>query len=302
MADAQANVHRLLQEDRVDLFFGPYSSVLTLAVAPIAETHGKILWNHGGSSDEIFARGWRTLIGGTAPASTYFARLPALLRRMDPSIDRLAILHADRGTFGSQVVRGLVGAANREGLLQVSAVACDLASIDPSELLAGESGESGCVIVLVGTFHDEVRLILKREAFPRTTQRFAAVAAGLTAFGEAVGPRAEGLLGPSQWEPGLGIDPEVGPGEAWVLASFSRAFGLRPEYPAVQAFAMGIIAAECVRRAGSLRPEALWEAAAALDVTTCFGRFRIDGETGRQIGYRPVLVEWCNGRKTVTDP
>ena len=52
IADAQANVLRLLTKDRLDLLFGPYSSVLTLAVAPIAEAHGKILWNHGGSSDE----------------------------------------------------------------------------------------------------------------------------------------------------------------------------------------------------------------------------------------------------------
>jgi len=50
---ARENVLRLLTEDRVDLLLGPYSSGLTRAVAPLAEGHGKILWNHGGSSDAI---------------------------------------------------------------------------------------------------------------------------------------------------------------------------------------------------------------------------------------------------------
>ncbi|HYN22167.1 MAG TPA: ABC transporter substrate-binding protein, partial [Thermoanaerobaculia bacterium] len=51
---ARENVLRLLTRDRVDLLFGPYSSVLTMAAAPIAEGHGKILWNHGGASDAIY--------------------------------------------------------------------------------------------------------------------------------------------------------------------------------------------------------------------------------------------------------
>lgn len=144
--------------------FGPYGSVLTLAVGAIAEAHGKILWNHGGASDEIFARGWRRQVGGIAPASAYFATLPAWLRRREPGIDR-------------------------------------------------------------------------------------------------------------------------------------QAFGRGPEYPAAQAFAMGVIAAKCVRLAGSLRDDTLREMASSLDVTTCLGRFRIDPQTGWQIGHRPVLVEWGGGRK-----
>ena len=45
------NVVRLLKEDRIDFLFGPYSSHLTVAVASIAESEKKILWNHGGTSD-----------------------------------------------------------------------------------------------------------------------------------------------------------------------------------------------------------------------------------------------------------
>lgn len=302
VADAEGNVHRLLTEDRVDLLFGPYSSVLTLAVAPIAEAHGRILWNHGGSSDEVFARGWRLLIGGLAPASTYFAGLPGWLRGEDPGLERLTVLHSQRGTFAGQVARGLAEAAEREGFRQVALVPCDLSAIDPSTSLGEGSDGAPQAIVLVGSYQDEVRVIRERRVLPSGVRRIAAVSAGLTAFGEAVGAQSEGVIGASQWEPGRGVAVQTGPAETWVLSRFRQAFGEEPEYPAVQALGLGVVAAECVRRAGSLRDEAVQQAAVGLDLTSCFGRFRINGETGRQVGHQPLLVEWRSGRKRVVWP
>lgn len=301
-ADAEENLRRLLTADRVDLLFGPYGSSLTLAAGGLAEAQGKLLWNHGGSSDAIFARGWRTMIGGAAPASSYLVSLPAWLRKTDPEIDCLVVLQAEHGTFAEQVVRGLREAAKREGFRRISLVPCDVGGVDPARVLPGGGGDQAHAVVLVASLQDEVGVMLRRERFPPGIRRIAAVAAGLTAFGQAVGARSEGVLGPSQWEPGLGLRAEVGPEETWVLSRFRRAFGQDPEYPAMQAFAMGVVAAECARRAGSLEDEALRAVATSLDVTTCFGRFRIDPKTGRQIGHRPILVEWRDGKKQVVQP
>src|ERR1035438_5077273 len=54
---ARKNVFRLMREDQIDILLGPYSSSLTMAVVEIAEEYKKVLWNHGGSSDEIFRHG-----------------------------------------------------------------------------------------------------------------------------------------------------------------------------------------------------------------------------------------------------
>src|SRR6266540_4565084 len=69
---ATARAERLTVDERVDLLFGPYSSVLTLAVAAVAERHGKVLWNHGGSSDAVSQRGLRFVVNLPSPASRYF--------------------------------------------------------------------------------------------------------------------------------------------------------------------------------------------------------------------------------------
>lgn len=302
IADAQKNVDRLLAEGRADLLFGPYGSDLTLAVGDITEAQGKLLWNHGGSSDAIFSRGWQGVIGGVALASTYFASLPAWLRRTDPEIDSLIVLHAESGTFAGQVVQGLREAAKREGFRRISFVPCEAGEMLSRLTLPKGGGGQAHAVVLAVSLEDEIRMVLHRERFPSEIRRIGAVAAGLAAFGKTLGALAEGVLGSSQWEPDLGTKPEVGPEEAWVLSRFHRAFGQDPEYPAMQAFAMGVVAAECVRQAGSLEGKALRAAAMSLDVTTCFGRFRIDPKTGRQVGHRPLLVEWRDGKKSVVWP
>ena len=107
-------------------------------------------------------------------------------------------------------------------------------------------------------------------------------------------------MGPSQWEPTAGEAPLTGPESTWFAGAFEGAFQRTAEYPAAQAFAMGLIFGECRRRcAGSLDDAALLGAARALETTTFYGGFRLDPLTGRQVGHRVRLVQWREGRKRV---
>ncbi len=103
---AKENILRLLTHERVDLLVGPYSSGLTMAVAPLAEAHGKILWNHGGASDAILQQGWRHLVNLPSPASDYFRALPLWIKQRDPEASRISILCAKSGSFAGHVAHG----------------------------------------------------------------------------------------------------------------------------------------------------------------------------------------------------
>lgn len=266
------NARRLIEEDHVDLLLGPYSSGLTRAVADVAQHHGRVLWNHGGASDDI-ADPW--LVSTLSPASRYFAGLPGWLARTTPGPHTIVVIRSDRGSFARHVAEGLSGAA--------AALGYRVEQLTVNEPIPA----SADVLVLAGTFEDDVRIIRSRP----NAGTIAAVAAGVAAFGEELGPLAEGVIGPSQWEPQDEADA--------FLSEFEQRFGRRPDYTAASAFATGLIIEECIRVTGSRDDRRLREAAARLDLETFYGRFRIDPATGRQIGHEMLLVRWVGGRKIV---
>src|SRR5439155_11219761 len=107
-SSARLNVARLLTEERVDLLLGPYGSGSTLAVAPLAAAHGKILWNHGGASDEITEAGSAHVVSVLSPASHYLRDLPRVVRHRTDA-QRTTVLYAGRGTFAASIRRGVEG-------------------------------------------------------------------------------------------------------------------------------------------------------------------------------------------------
>jgi branched-chain amino acid transport system substrate-binding protein len=263
---------RLLAQDRVDILFGPYSSGLTRAVAKIAEEQHRLLWNHGGSSDDVSGP-W--VISTPSPASDYFRQLPRWLAENEADMRTITVMRSDCSPFAGHVARGLAAKAEAAGY------SVELAPF--GERLPGIRE----VLVLAGSFEEEARIIRSQPP----ARIIAAVAAGVGAFHEAVGSLADQVIGPSQWEPG--------PESEWFVRRFQERFGRTPEYIAAGAFGIGLIAEECVRRAASLDDRRLSEVAADLDLETFYGKFRIDPETGRQIGHRIRLVRWRQGRKHV---
>jgi ABC-type branched-subunit amino acid transport system substrate-binding protein len=157
------------------------------------------------------------------------------------------------------------------------------------------------VLILAASFQDEVRLTRTRHLWPDSVREIAAVAAGVHAFQKELQEVAEGVIGPSQWEPGVRFPAAQSPDSLWFLRNFRQRFGQVPEYTAAGSFAGGLVLAECVRQAGSLEDNQLREVVAALDLHTFYGRFRIDPATGRQIGHGISLVRWKQGWKVMLE-
>ena len=97
------------------------------------------------------------------------------------------------------------------------------------------------VVVLVGSFEDEIDIMQTRHAWSSSIRVVAAVAAGVQAFCAALGRAAEGFLGPSQWEPGIASPATVGPPSDWFVENFKTQFHQLPDYIAAGSFATGLI-------------------------------------------------------------
>ena len=295
--NARTNVLRLLQKDQVEVLMGPYSSSLTMAVVEIAEACKKVLWNHGGSADEISERGGKYLVSLSSPASDYLRAFPRWLAEERPKLRRIAVLYSKPGSFAGQVARGVVESAQRFGQ-SVELIPIQPPILDPASIVAGLLEAEPEAVVLAASFADELAIMRTRQGWPASVGAVAAVAAGIGAFSRELGPKAEGVLGPSQWEPSVTFPEVLGPSSAWFVNRFQEQFGDLPDYVAAGSFAGGVIL-ECIRRVGSTDNEKLRDAAGDLDCHTLHGRFSIDPQSRKQLGHRVLLVRWQGGLKQI---
>lgn len=293
---------RLIVEDRVDLLFGPYSSVLTQVAAQVANDHSRLLWNQGGASDEIYRRGYRWVVGILTPASEYLAGLPPLVKEAAPDAERVGIIRCSSGAFPRMVSGGMERAALDLGFQVVLEREYPPGICDFGALLDAVDQARPDLLLGVGRIHNDLLLVQQITQRRLDVGAVAVVAAPIAQFQEALGPEVEGFLGPSQWEPSAGYPSDYGPSARQVLASLRSSAGSPVDYPMVQAYAAGLVAQCCIDAAGSLDQHKLREAAANLDFSTFYGRFKIDPDTGRPIGRTVVIAQWQQGKKVIVWP
>ncbi len=308
MADnCRQNTERLIRQDRVDLLFGPYSAGLTTAASDVAGSHERLLWNHGGAGDALYARGYRHVIGVLTPADRYLEGVLPLIRQVNPDANKAVILRIDTGAFARIAARTVEAAAAEMGFT----IDLDL-RYRPSQFqfreIARHVGELGPdVVVAVGRIRHDIAAARALANLPNRNRIGMAVvvATPISEFAIALGRSVDGFVGPSQWEPQVSVStPDVGPPPETVMQLMERvgqAHSVPVDYPMAQAYASGLVVERCLAEAGTLDEDALRNAAGDLDFTTFYGRFRID-EDGRQVGRSVNLVQRQEGRKVVVWP
>ena len=301
-AQARQATERLITSDRVDLLFGPYSGVLALASAQVAEGHGRLLWNQGGASDTIYQRGFKWVVGVLTPASRYLAEWLPLIRGADPNADSLAIVRASTGAFPKAVTSTVESQAARLGF-KISLLREFEPSINDFNAVLDEVERVRPDLLLgVGRIQNDLLLAGQLARRELGLKGVAVVAAPIQQFRDHLGEAADGFVGPSQWEASGNYPRDYGPTSAEVMASLQDKGYRTVDYPMAQAYAAGLVAQRCVDEAGTLEDSALRETAGRLDFSTFYGRFKIDPVTGCQFGRSTVLVQWQQGRKVIVGP
>lgn len=269
---------------RSDLLLGPYSTQLVRTAGQVVADEGWLLWNHGGSGDDVEAAHPGHLVSVLTPTSRYAEPfLDHVIRR--PERVQLWIIEG-RGSFGRQVASGAMAQAKRLGI--------ELVRVGPDDGLPDVEPGATWDVFSAGTFEDDVDTVRRVHDHPHPPRLVCAVAAGVRDFAdEATDP--EGILGIAQWFPGSARVPQVGPTEADFLAAYTKATGgSTPDYPAAQAVAAALLATHCARLVGSTEQGDVWSAATQLDTSTLFGEFKIDPTTGTQMRHSTVLTRWTD--------
>jgi ABC-type branched-subunit amino acid transport system substrate-binding protein len=268
---------------RCDVLLGPYSTQLMRAAGRLAADDGWLVWNHGGSGDDVEGAHPGHVVSVLTPTTRYAGPFLRHIAGGQPGV-RLWITPG-KGSFGRQVTAGAASLAQRLGVEATVA--------DPGSLPQRGDVPEHWGLFCAGMFEDDVETVQRARILPCPPVTVCAVAAGVREFGKAVAD-PEGTYGVGQWFPGVAGPLELGPAETDFLGAYSAVSRTGPDYPAVQAAAAAVLAAHCVRRTGSTNRELLWEAALGLDTRTLFGGFKINDD-GVQVGHDAVLVRWGAG-------
>jgi ABC-type branched-subunit amino acid transport system substrate-binding protein len=272
---------------KCDLLLGPYSTILMRAAGRMAADRGCLVWNHGGSGDDVELAHPGHVVSVLTPTSRYAEPFVRYIAQEDGPWRDLVIVHGP-GRFGRQVAEGAGNAAARYGVRAVMLDAGE-AALPP----AGISPEWD--LFSAGVFEQDAELTAEALRLPHPPRRLCTISAGVRDFARAV-DEPDGVFGIAQWFPGNGHQVLLGPPEEDFLRACAASGTGPPDYPATQAAAGAIIAAACARRAGSTGRDDLWAAAVDLETSTMFGDFKIDPQTGAQVSHRTVLVRWTEGK------
>jgi ABC-type branched-subunit amino acid transport system substrate-binding protein len=258
--------------DAVDLLLGPYASGLVRAVAPMVRDTGRILWNHGGSADDLAQPGIASL---PAPASTYFDGI--IDEALNCKVRRLIVVQGP-GPFARSVANGAKSRGSERG---IDSRTVDASTVETEDL-------DSTALLVAGPFEHDVAVVRGLRDRGQSPALLGAVAAGIPAFGQELGAAAEGVLAPVQWWPNA-HPPKIGPSGTDFVSHYQNRTGRDPSYPAAQAAAAGYLAHAAHRLNLQVHDLPQWTA------STFFGDFALDSGW-RQVGHRITTVRWQTGR------
>lgn len=288
---------KMILTEKIDLVFGPYSSAVTEAVAPLTEKHRYPLLTSGAASDRLWQKhDYRYLFGTHAPASKYTTGFLEMLASQ--GMKTVAILYA-HDPFSEDTAQGAQKWAQRFGLRVV--INEDFKNEHQHlDSLVQKMHAAGIEVLVVCGHAEEavaVRMSLRRAGwYPRAF--YATVGPALQKFHDTLKADADLAFTSSQWEQHGGVNP---PGCCEFYDAYLKAYKEEPSYHAATAYAAGQLYEHAIQKVGVVDREKIRDVLSTTDAMTILGRYGVD-RRGMQVKHFNLVIQWQNGKKVVVWP
>jgi len=290
---------RLINQDKANFLFSPYSSGLTAPAAVISEQYSRIMIDSGGAEEKPFEQGNKYLFMVITSASHYLSGAVAALKAKDPSA-KIAMVYSD-DPFSKAVLAAAAQQAKAAGLQIVMNEAYSPSTTDFGPIV-NKIVSSNADAVLGGGHYSDGATLARQMHDQKANMKWISllVAPADDKFGD-LGASALGVTVPSQWELQVNYKPQFGPTTAAFAKAFQDKFHLKADYHAASGYTSGVVLQHAIELAGSIDPEKVTAALNGMDITTFFGhiKFMTDpGHHGLQAAHEMVLAQWqmVNGK------
>jgi branched-chain amino acid transport system substrate-binding protein len=290
---------RLVNQDKAQFLFSPYSSGLTAAAAVISEQYGKIMVDSGGAEEKPFELGNKHLFMVITSAGHYLSGAIEALKEKNPHA-RIAMVYSD-DPFSKTVLTAAKEQAKQAGLDVVMDESYGPSTTDFGPIVNKIISSNADAFMGGGHYSDGATLA--RQMYDQKANlkwMSILVAPSDDKFAE-LGPAALGVTVPSQWELQVSYKPQLGPTTAEFAKAFEAKFHQKADYHVASGYTSGVILEQAIEKAGSLDTEKVTEALNATDVTTFFGHIKFATDAahhGLQLAHEMVLAQWqkANGK------
>jgi branched-chain amino acid transport system substrate-binding protein len=284
---------RLINQDKADFLFSPYSSGLVAPASVISEQYGKIMVDSGGAEEKPFMLGNKYLFMVITSATHYLSGAVEALKSKNPHA-KVAMVYSD-DPFSKTVLGAAKDQAVKAGLdvVMFESYAPSTTDFGP---IVNKIISSNADAFLGGGHYSDGATLARQMYDQKANMKWVSilVAPGDDKFAD-LGPPALGVTVPSQWEVQVSYKPQFGPTTPEFAKAFQDKFNARPDYHAASGYTSGMILQHAIEQANSIDQEKVAAALNATDVTTFFGRVKFmtdPGHHGLQQAHEMVLAQW----------
>ena len=259
----------------------------------------------GAASDSNYKQGFTLVYQGYTPASKYLTGAVDMLAAKAPDVKKIAIVH-ENDKFSTDVSDAAKAYGTGKGFNIVAYEGYDSGTTDFAPFINKIPADADAIM---GGGHFADGSTFAKQLFEKASKaKFIAllVAPPEPKFSE-IGPGAEGVIGPSQWEPQAKYTAEaakaagiawVGPnGDDFVTTYKAKYKGEEPSYHSAGGYAACLILQQAVEKAGAVDTQKVKAALDAMNIMSFFGPTKFDTAKahGLQIGHDMVYIQWQKG-------
>ena len=284
---------RIINQDKAQFLFSPYSSGLVATAAIVSEQYGRIMLTTGAAEEKTYKLGNKNLFQVYSPADLYLAGAIEAVKELNPK-SQVALVYKD-DPFSKAVLQSARKQVSEAGLTTVldEAYSPETTDFGPAinKIISAKAD------VLLGGGHYPDGATLARQLYDHkarlkwVTLLVAPDSPNFATLGEA----AISISVPSQWEPQVSFKPDFGPTAAEFTQRFQAKYGIEPGYHAAGGYAAGLLLQRAIEQAGSPEQAKVAGVLNSMDVTTMFGRTKFSTnpkEHGLQMGHEMVIAQW----------
>ncbi|OGD54210.1 hypothetical protein A3K80_07710 [Candidatus Bathyarchaeota archaeon RBG_13_38_9] len=298
---------KLIVEDNVDFLFGPVWGPLGMATVPMVEQYKKFEIFGTCSFDPKDYRDWKYIVHTITNGPHYMeAILDMIWERVlpnDPDAKNIAITHGD------DAFRGVAGGygyeyAKQKGFNVVFYDTYNSSATDLTPMLTNVKAAKPAIYLNAGVYGDAILLMKQiKELDLNVKMVWAGTGTVFPKFYESLGKYAEGCVTCTQWEKGINYSQDYGPSAGDFLTAYQRDYNEIPDYHAATGFQQGLVIQRAMELSDDpMNSESIRKVAGEMEMTTFYGKYKVDPETGWQTGHKMGVVQWQNGEKIVVWP